>query len=137
MADALASGITASLAATAHQVAPPPTPSSAAPTEPTQHVNLSAPAYISPAISFDPITNIVFLTFRNSETGEITEQIPPSVVLSRYRFVDETGIPDPILPRSTPNELAGTTRWVPSDKLATPASAAIDTSSTPPSGTFA
>ena len=66
-----------------------------------------APAYVSPAISFDPETGIVFITFRNAESGKITRQIPPAEVLSRYRFVDESGIANPLLPRSTPDSIAG------------------------------
>jgi hypothetical protein len=58
-------------------------------------VNINGPAYISPAISFDPATDVVFFTYRNSETGKVTEQIPPSSVSSRYQTVDDTGVPSP------------------------------------------
>jgi hypothetical protein len=81
----------------ASAIAQPPAPSA----ETKTHININAPFYISPAISFDPITSIVIVTFRNSE-GKVREQIPPSEILERYQSVDETGIPDPFL-RARPN----------------------------------
>ncbi len=105
MADVLASSLSASLAVTprviAAPVAPPP-PVEAAP----EHINLNAPAYVSPSISFDPYTSIVFITYRDPETGKVRNQIPPSEVLNRYREVDQTGIPNPDLPHNTPVALA-------------------------------
>lgn len=137
MADALASGLAASLATVVHYVTLPAASVPATPTGGAQPVNPNAPAYISPSVSFDPVTGIVFLTFRNAESGKVTEQIPPSQVLSRYRFVDETGIPNPILPRSTPDELAGTATGLP-QPTPTPASTAPSgPSSSPTPGTFA
>jgi hypothetical protein len=80
-------------------LSPPQSPAS----QPSDHVNLSAPSYVNPAISFDPVTDIVFFTFRNPDTGKVTEQIPPQAVVSRYRAVEATGIPNPTLPvRPTP-----------------------------------
>jgi len=81
----------------ASAIAQPPTP----PVEAKTHININAPFYISPAISFDPITSIVIVTFRDSER-KVREQIPPNEVLERYQSVDETGIPDPFL-RQRPN----------------------------------
>jgi hypothetical protein len=76
----------------ASTIAPPP----AAARESATHININAPFYISPAITFDPITSIVIVTFRNAD-GKVREQIPPSEVLERYQSVDETGMPDPFL----------------------------------------
>ncbi|MEJ0067723.1 MAG: hypothetical protein WDO24_02140 [Pseudomonadota bacterium] len=81
-------------------VAPTPVPQS------PEHINVNAPAFISPAITFNPVTNIVIFTFRDAETGKIREQIPPSSVVSRYVAVAETGIPNPTLPVSTPTKIA-------------------------------
>src|SRR4051812_22042368 len=97
MAHALSAALPASLLvapqAAAATIAPPPAPVANAPT----HIDINAPFYISPAISFDPITSIVIVTFRDGETGKVRQQIPPNEVLSRYRSVDETGVPDPFL----------------------------------------
>ncbi|MBV8170131.1 MAG: hypothetical protein JO021_25335 [Alphaproteobacteria bacterium] len=85
-------------AVVAHQIAAsasaqPPAPSA----ETKTHININAPFYISPQITFDPITSIVIVTFRSD--GKVREQIPPSQVLERYQSVDETGIPNPFLPQ--------------------------------------
>ncbi len=81
----------------AHQLAASTTAAPPAPVhEAPAHINVNAPFYISPAITFDPITSIVIVTFRNAD-GKVREQIPPSEVLERYQSVDETGIPDPFL----------------------------------------
>ncbi|MBI3515763.1 MAG: hypothetical protein HY060_17140 [Proteobacteria bacterium] len=86
-------------------VAAPVVPPPAAPDN-REHINLNAPAYVSPSISFDPYTSIVFITYRNAETGKIRNQIPPQEILDRYRQVDETGIPNRTLPHNTPKALA-------------------------------
>jgi hypothetical protein len=102
MVDVASSALPASLLLAQQFVATAAAPPSA-PVEPSPtHININAPFYISPAISFDPITSIVIVTFRDFETGEVREQIPPREVLSRYQSVDETGIPDPFL-RARPN----------------------------------
>jgi hypothetical protein len=129
MADAVASGLAASLATAARYVTLPVAPAPVTPPGTPPAANPNAPAYISPSVTFDPVTDIVILTFRNSETGKIVEQIPPSEVLSRYREVDETGIADPILPRSTPDALAGTAMGMPGDsRPSAPAPTSTDSS---------
>jgi len=70
-------------------------PAQTLPAEPQAHINVNAPAYVNPAISFDPVTNVVIFTYRNSETGKVTEQIPPAQALSRYQQADETGVAPP------------------------------------------
>ena len=105
MADALGPSLATSLSIAAHYIAPqldsPPA------TDPFQPINLNAPAYVNPSISFNPATGIVFLTYRNADTGKVTEQFPPSQVVSRYQSVDETGMPDPTQPHPTPPQIAG------------------------------
>lgn len=101
MAQAVSSALSASLPLAqlvATTVAPPP----AAPDHAATHIDINAPFYLSPAISFDPITSIVIVTFRDGETGKVREQIPPREVLERYQAVDETGISDPFLPQRSP-----------------------------------
>lgn len=71
-------------------------PSSQAQTQ----INLNAPSYVSPAITFDSAANVVVFTYRSA--GKVTEQIPSSVVLSRYQAVDETGVPSPTVPVAAP-----------------------------------
>ncbi len=47
----------------------PPLAGLSAPAHPPQnpeHINVNAPSYISPSITFDPVTSIVVFTFRNS-----------------------------------------------------------------------
>ena len=105
MSDALTSSLSAASFVTPRVAVAPVAPSPAA-ADSTQHINLNAPAYISPSISFDPYTSIVFITFRNPETGKVRDQIPPDEVLNRYREVDQTGIPNPDLPHNTPLALA-------------------------------
>ena len=107
MADAAAIGLSASLVIASHQLMAPPMPT---PVQPhALGPNLNAPGYVNPTVSFDPVTNIVIFTFRNPDSGKVVEQIPPSEILSRYRFADESGIPNPLLPRSIsiPDPLAG------------------------------
>src|SRR5579871_5907880 len=105
MADALGPSLAVSLATAAHYIAPQlnSTPT----TDPFEPINPSAPAYVNPSISFNPATDVVFLTYRNAETGKVTEQYPPSQVVSRYQSVDETGMPDPTQPRPTLHQSAG------------------------------
>ena len=96
MSDAVSLSLPAA-AVVAHQIGAstlgqPPAPSA----ETKTHININAPFYISPQVTFDPITSIVIVTFRNGD-GKVREQIPPSEVLERYQSVDETGIPDPFL----------------------------------------
>jgi hypothetical protein len=102
MADALSPALPASLLlahqVAATQVATPPAPPKGSPAQ----IDINAPFYISPAISFDPITSIVIVTFRDAESGKVREQIPPREVLERYQNVDETGIPDPFLRQRRP-----------------------------------
>jgi hypothetical protein len=105
MLDALTSGLAAVSAVTPRPLenpaAPPPV---AVPIN--EPVNLNAPAYVSPSITFDPETNIVVITYRNAETGKVREQYPPPQVVDRYREVDQTGMQNPSLPRTTPEALA-------------------------------
>jgi hypothetical protein len=107
MTDILSSGLSASLAVSLPQLAGAAAPAPLPEPEPAQKNNVNAPAFISPAISFDPVTNIVFLTFRNPVSGKVTQQVPPSEVLDRYRTVDETGIPNPNLPPAPPDPTPG------------------------------
>jgi hypothetical protein len=134
MSDAVSFVIPAQIAAAIQplgaSLSPPQTPAS----PPSDHINLSAPSYVNPAISFDPVTDIVFFTFRNPDTGKVTEQIPPQAVVSRYRAVEETGIPNPTLPvRPTP------VIATPPAPANTPPAPAPTTSSAPPAspGTLA
>lgn len=101
MAQAVSSALSASLS-TAQFVATNVAPPQAAPQASATQIDINAPFYISPAISFDPITSIVIVTFRDGETGKVREQIPPREVLERYQAVDETGISDPFLPQRPP-----------------------------------
>jgi hypothetical protein len=83
------------------------TPAPALPQDPpagqanAAHIDVNAPAYISPAITFNPETSVVIITYRNAETGKVTEQIPPPEVTSRYNAVQDTGQQSPALPLST------------------------------------
>ncbi len=107
MTDAVTGGLSVSLALAAHQMLAPQPPAPAGAGGATLTPNPNTPAYISPSITFDPETGIVIITFRNADSGKVTQQIPPSEVLTRYRFVEDSGIPNPILPRTTPNAIAG------------------------------
>jgi hypothetical protein len=135
MSDAVSLGMSAHIAVALQplgaSLTPPPAPASGA----SEHININAPTYISPAISFDPVTNIVFFTFRNPETGKIREQIPPQAVVSRYREVEETGIPNPALPvRPTAAAKAPAKAPAPSDNTPpAPSTSAGATGSTPAS----
>src|SRR5260221_7381035 len=94
MSEALSSSLAAAaLTVGYHQAAATPVvPPSQATQPPAQAPgNINAPFFVSPKISFDPITSIVFVTFRNFETGKVREQIPPVEVLSRYREASVTG----------------------------------------------
>jgi hypothetical protein len=103
MSDALTSSIAPSPPADLRLPGAPAAPSPvAAQDESLPRANPNAPAYVSPAVTFDPETNIVVLTYRNPETGKVREQYPPSVVVDRYREAERTGVPDPTLPRTTP-----------------------------------
>jgi hypothetical protein len=96
---------------------PAQTPTPPAP----DHININAPFYISPAISFDPVADIVIYTYRNSETGKVTRQVPPEAVLSRYQAVDETGVPAPAPHvRTSPATPAGTDQQASSGTLPSP-----------------
>jgi len=114
MSEALSLAVSASLVTPIQplgaSLTPAQTPASPAP----GHININGPVYISPAISFDPVTDIVFFTYRNAETGKVTEQFPPAQVASRYLAVDETGVPNPTLPLTTPDSLAAATARPPS-----------------------
>ena len=132
MADAL--GLSASLAVAAHYIAPQlsaPPPA----TSPLASGNLDAPIYVNPSVSFNPTTNVVFLTYRN-DAGKITEQYPPSEVVSRYQSVDETGMPNPILSRSTPDQATGPKNG-PVGNTPMPTMPAPSSSTTPAAGTLA
>jgi hypothetical protein len=95
MSEAMSIVVSALFAAPIQPLGAPLTPADPSPAPAQGHININGPAYISPAISFDPVTNVVFFTYRNSETGKVTEQIPPSSVSSRYQTVDDTGVPNP------------------------------------------
>lgn len=98
MSDALSLALPSSLVTVIQPLGAPLVPVSTQPPPTQGHVDLEAPFYISPAISFDPVTDIVIFTYRNAETGKVTDQIPPNIVLARYQAVEETGIPNPTLP---------------------------------------
>ena len=132
MTDALGSSLAASLSIAAHYIAPPTSPVPA--TDPVQPVNLSAPAYVNPTVTFSPDTDIVILTYRNADTGKVTEQYPPSEVLSRYQFVDETGMPIPTPPGS-PKDQHAQVNSGPSGSPPPPTTQASPPSSGPASGT--
>jgi hypothetical protein len=107
MSEALSSTLAAAaLAVGYHQAtaasAAPPSQATQAPAQPPGNIN--APFFVSPKISFDPVTSIVFVTFRNFETGKVREQIPPVEVLERYREASVTGHPDPRLPPLKPDQ---------------------------------
>jgi len=134
MADALGSSLSASLAVAAHYITPqltalPPV------ANPLPSANLDAPIYVNPSVSFNATTDVVFLTYRN-DAGKITEQYPPSQVVSRYQSVDETGMSNPILPRSTPNQAAGPQNG-PAGNTPPPTPPAPNSSTTPAAGTLA
>ena len=95
MSEALSLAVSASLATPIQPLGAPLTPAEPSAPPTPGHININAPAYISPAISFDPATDVVFFTYRNAETGKVTEQIPPASVSSRYQTVDDTGVPIP------------------------------------------
>jgi len=118
MSDALSLAISTSLAAALPSLGLPSTPIPAP--APANHVNINGPAFISPAITFDPVTDVVIFTYRNAQTGKVTEQVPPNAVVSRYRAVDETGIPNPTLPLSTPKQLVAATTPSPSGNSDSP-----------------
>jgi hypothetical protein len=98
MSDALSLALPSSLVTVIQPLGAPLVPVSPQAPQAQGHVDFEAPFYISPAISFDPVTDIVIFTYRNAETGKVTEQIPPNVVLARYQAAEETGIPNPTLP---------------------------------------
>ena len=83
MTDALTSSLSAALAVTPRLLEVPAAASPVTAENPEEPINLNAPAYISPSISFDPETNIVVITYRNAETGKVREQYPPPVVVDR------------------------------------------------------
>jgi hypothetical protein len=110
MSDALSLALSASFVAAAQPPAVAPSPAPAPAPESHSHINVNAPVFISPSITFDPVTNVVIFTYRNAESGKVTHQFPPSAVVSRYREVDETGLPKPALPVSTKATVAATQR---------------------------
>jgi hypothetical protein len=115
-----------------------------APQPDSQHVNINvnAPSYISPSISFDPETDVVFFTYRNAETGKVREQYPPDAVVQRYRAVDDSGAPTkPALPAPNPPTTASAP-GTPAPTAPEPSPAALSgttgSAATPPgSGTIA
>jgi hypothetical protein len=70
MSDAVSFAIPAHIAAAIQplgaSLSPPQTPAS----QPSDHINLSAPTYVNPAISFDPVTDIVFFADEQRPAGQ-------------------------------------------------------------------
>ena len=139
MLDALSSAAPA--AQNLAQTLVPPLPQDPAPAGQADplHVDVNRPAYVSPAITFNPETNVVIITYRSAETGKVTEQYPPSSVASKYNAVDDTGQQSPALPLST--SASGATHPAPTSGSAsasagTPTPPAITPpASLPPAGT--
>lgn len=98
MSDALSSAASSALAAAYYQlpalVAQPPI---VTPPKPASQEAINAPFYTSPAYSFDPVAQLLIVTFRDSYTGKVREQVPATEVVSRYNEAVRTGLPDPSL----------------------------------------